>query len=309
VDDTRIYTKATMERPNKKGEFIFTASTSLPDREGDIVRGDGWELEAFKDGGPLLWSHDQRSLPVGKILWIKVAGEGDEAELIGKARFNETTELAVDVAKLVKSGDLTGISVGFRPLEFETRDEGGREFKSQELLEVSVVNVPANPEARITAFKSLGLKSEPVISSLMDQGFTTKAVVEDEEDEGKETNVPPKPPRPAELEMPVCPAGYRWDGDAGMCKSVSCWDRWDGDAGMCKKMTEAEMKDLPDEADPIGLAVIDGDAPGLTHSATGEEEVETDGCEDRETTVHPRDLALEMIRRAVSDRLAQNHKE
>ena len=238
LDDTRIYTKATMERPNKKGEFIFIASTSTPDREGDIVRADGWVLDAFKNGGPLLWSHSQKSLPVGKILWIKVAGEGDDGELIGKARFNETTELARDVSSLAKSGDLTGISVGFRPLDFEVREEGGKEFKSQELLEVSVVNVPANPEARITAFKSLGLKSESVIQSLMDSPFTTKAVLEDEEE--RETNVPPKPPRSPELERPLCPAGYRWDGEAGMCKRLS----------------EEEVKDLPDETEPIGLAVM-----------------------------------------------------
>lgn len=74
---------------------------------------------------------------------------------------------------------------------------------------------------------------------------------------------------------------------------------------MCKRLSEEEVKDLPDETEPIGLAVIDEVALGLTHSATDEEGVEMDGRSEERSVVHPRDLALEMIRRAISERLIQ----
>ena len=47
-------------------------------------------------------------------------------------------------------GIINSFSVGFKPLEAE-----GNTFVKQELLEISAVNVPANPEARVMAYKSL----------------------------------------------------------------------------------------------------------------------------------------------------------
>jgi HK97 family phage prohead protease len=146
---------AEVETPNKKGEFVFTASTENTDREGDVIKSDGWVLDNFKDGGVLLWGHDQNKLPVGRVLWVKQ----DEGTLVGKARFNGQTQLSKDVEKLVRIGDLTGISVGFRALD-ATKSADGTVFNKQELLEVSVVNVPANADAVIHSIKSLEIQSE-----------------------------------------------------------------------------------------------------------------------------------------------------
>lgn len=148
---------AQVEKPNKKGEFVFTASSERTDREGDVIKSSGWLLDNFKDGGVLLWGHNQDKLPVGRVLWVKQ----DNGNLIGKARFNGQTQLSKDVEKLVKMGDLTGISVGFRALESEKTPQG-RMFTKQELLEVSVVNIPANPDAVIHTIKSLDIESDAV---------------------------------------------------------------------------------------------------------------------------------------------------
>jgi HK97 family phage prohead protease len=148
---------AQVEKPNKKGEFVFTASSERTDREGDVIKSSGWLLDNFKDGGVLLWGHNQDKLPVGRVLWVKQ----DNGKLVGKARFNGQTQLSKDVEKLVKMGDLTGISVGFRALESE-KTQHGRMFTKQELLEVSVVNVPANPDAVIHTIKSLDIESDAV---------------------------------------------------------------------------------------------------------------------------------------------------
>ena len=57
---------------------------------------------------------------------------------------------------------LNSFSVGFRPL-----DTDGNRYTKQELLEISAVNVPANPEARVIARKSLEL-----------MGFKDKTIAE-----------------------------------------------------------------------------------------------------------------------------------
>ena len=167
---------ADMEMPNKKGEFVFTASTESTDREGDVIKANGWVLDNFKSGGVLLWGHNQDKLPVGKVLWVKQK----DGELLGKARFNGQTQLSKDVEKLVRMGDLTGISVGFRALESEKTHEG-RMFTKQELLEVSVVNVPANPDAVIHTIKNLDLKSDNVKLNLYKSMETETEEKEEEE--------------------------------------------------------------------------------------------------------------------------------
>ena len=169
---------ADMEMPNKKGEFVFTASTESTDREGDVIKADGWVLDNFKSGGVLLWGHNQDKLPVGKVLWVKQK----DGQLLGKARFNGQTQLSKDVEKLVRMGDLTGISVGFRALESEKTHEG-RMFTKQELLEVSVVNVPANPDAVIHTIKNLDLKSDNVKLNL----YKSMETETEEKEEEKET--------------------------------------------------------------------------------------------------------------------------
>lgn len=47
-------------------------------------------------------------------------------------------------------------------------NEGGRNFTKQELLEISVVNVPANPDAVIHSIKSMDIKSTNLIKALME---------------------------------------------------------------------------------------------------------------------------------------------
>ena len=88
--------------------------------------------------------------------------------LVGKAKFNGQTQLSTDVEKLVRSGDLTALSVGFRPVDMNMNNEGGRNFTKQELLEISVVNVPANPDAVIHSIKSMDIKSHNLIKALIE---------------------------------------------------------------------------------------------------------------------------------------------
>ena len=52
---------------------------------------------------------------------------------------------------LAKAGVLRAVSVGFDPIEFKPNKAGGLDYDKWELMELSLVAVPANPGARIIA--------------------------------------------------------------------------------------------------------------------------------------------------------------
>lgn len=135
--------------PEKKSVRVI-ASTGAVDRQGESINPDGWVLDNFKSNPVLLWSHDAYELPIGKVANIGVDSTG---ALIADMEFaSDISDKAAQIELMVRAGYLNAVSVGFMPLEF---DNQGRTIK-QELLELSVVNVPANQEALVTsrAFKS-----------------------------------------------------------------------------------------------------------------------------------------------------------
>ena len=138
----------------------FVASDENVDRYGDIIRASGWQLDNFRKNPVLLFAHDSRQPPVGQVPSIEVVG----TELIADCLFRPEgdSQLSDDVWRAVEGGFLRAASVGFTPtgpvnqLVDGAGNVTGYEFTSQELLELSVVPVPANPQALAVA-KSLGI--------------------------------------------------------------------------------------------------------------------------------------------------------
>lgn len=123
--------------------FTFTASTDSIDRYGEIVKQD-WDLRGFDANPVILWAHDPGE-PIGRGVAKMIDGK-----LKVDITFHEVTERARDIAALVEAKFLNAVSVGFRPktVKFETVNE--REvpvLSGNELLEISVVSIPANPDA------------------------------------------------------------------------------------------------------------------------------------------------------------------
>ena len=128
----------------------FCFSDGSQDRMGDKIAVKGWELSEFRSSPVCLYAHDSSTLPVGKVVNIFVSGD----RLMGDIRFAppEVYEFADTVFKLVDSGFINSVSVGFLPLEFEFADDRiGINFIRQTLLEISIVPVPANAHALIEA--------------------------------------------------------------------------------------------------------------------------------------------------------------
>lgn len=145
------YTKAEVQKANRpEADFIAVASTAVEDRHGEIVSVEGWDTKSFQKNPVLLWAHDHFEPAVGKATKVWIEGTGKRAKLMIEGVIHDYTDRARAVKQLVKDGIISTMSVGFRPIEME-----GDTFTNQELLEVSFVNVPANPQAMIMAYKSL----------------------------------------------------------------------------------------------------------------------------------------------------------
>jgi HK97 family phage prohead protease len=140
----------------------FVASTEATDRYGDIVRVAGWNLANYKKNPIALFGHDH-SMPIGTHkVWTAGLALMSALKLAAAG-----TSAAVDMARaLVQQRVLRAVSVSFLPLEWEyIRDEKSKEitgydFKKQELLEISLVSVPANQEALAVARAIKGFTPE-----------------------------------------------------------------------------------------------------------------------------------------------------
>jgi HK97 family phage prohead protease len=143
----------------------FIASDESVDRYGDIIRVEGWDLSNFKANPVLLFGHDSRSVPIGRVTEIAVEGRA----LVASAEFRPEgdSEMADDVWRALQGKFLNAVSVGFLPTKMpnDIKDPatnewtGGYEFIAQELLELSVVPVPANPQALALA-RALNLSAD-----------------------------------------------------------------------------------------------------------------------------------------------------
>ena len=133
------------------GSFIAVASTNSVDRHGEVVDNNGWDLKSFKKNPVILWGHDHNEPAIGvsKKTWVE--GTGKKAKLMIQPILHDLTEKARAVKALVEGGWIKTLSVGFRPLE----SPDGVTFTKNELLEVSIVNVPANADAMMMAYKGL----------------------------------------------------------------------------------------------------------------------------------------------------------
>jgi HK97 family phage prohead protease len=147
----KLFTKAQIvDKDVAAGTFTAVASTARVDRHGEIVSPEGWDLESFKKNPVLLWSHDHTIPAIGKATKIWVEGIGAQAKLMFSGVWQTVTDEGKAAAQLVADGILNSFSVGFLPT-----DMVGNKYTEQELLEISLVNVPANPDAMMLAYKSL----------------------------------------------------------------------------------------------------------------------------------------------------------
>ncbi|WLA80300.1 phage major capsid protein [Bradyrhizobium elkanii] len=150
----RAYSVLTVKAVQEDQRIIMgVATTPETDRQGDIVESMGVK---FKNPMPLLHNH-RSDEPVGTVTFDKPTKNG----ITFKAQLPYIDQPGplkdrVDTAwGEVKSGLVRGVSIGFRPIEYSFMDDGGIRFLEAEVLELSLVAIPANASASINQIKSV----------------------------------------------------------------------------------------------------------------------------------------------------------
>jgi hypothetical protein len=151
----------TIVKKEDKDEEVMTMviSTADEDRHGDIVMQD-WDLKWYKKNPVLLDSHNYDSIThiIGKMNNVRTDGSKTKAE----PEFAEMNPKGVLAKQMAQAGFLNTSSVGFIPMEF---DKDGKILKS-ELLEVSMVSVPANARA---LFEKMAEETKEEIETLKEE--------------------------------------------------------------------------------------------------------------------------------------------
>jgi HK97 family phage prohead protease len=156
MSDLRIKQRAAPPPGDDPLEFVM--SDGSVDRMGDIIEPDAWELRNFKTNPVALFSHNPE-FPIGT--WQDVAVH--RGQLTGRLELMEpVSERLRELHAAVNAGVLRAVSVGFHSRKFEPIEGskvGGLRFLEAELVECSLVSVPANPNALAKA-KALGISRD-----------------------------------------------------------------------------------------------------------------------------------------------------
>ena len=155
------------------GRVHAIVSTEAVDRDGDIIRASGWMLDNFLKHPVLISSYDYRLRSV-IVEWESMEVKGKR--LAGVARYyigegNEEADWGFNLA----SKGRAAYSVGFIPDHEKTKPlnpdkpYGGFEYNGQELLEVSHVAIPSNPQALQQLKGLLAAGANPMLLELIEK--------------------------------------------------------------------------------------------------------------------------------------------
>ena len=153
--------------------FLAVGSTEAMDRHGENVIQD-WELDNFKKNPVLPWGHDYYNPPMAKCTEIGIIEENGQRKLIFRAKFPSIAELSSDPSNpsnyalfvdslyhAYKNSYIRAWSVGFISKKME-----GTKHMLNELLEISGVTIPSNPEAMTLAYKDGVIDKKHVEASI-----------------------------------------------------------------------------------------------------------------------------------------------
>lgn len=135
------------------GVFTFEGFASTfgnEDLDSDVIDKGAFSKSLAKRTPKLLWQHSMDE-PLGVFTLL----EERESGLFVKAKLPlEDTFVSGRVIPQVKIGSITSMSIGFFIVEATfNRDTDVRTIHEVELFEISLVSIPANPQAVITSFK------------------------------------------------------------------------------------------------------------------------------------------------------------
>ncbi len=137
---------------DKPGVFSGYASTfNGVDSYGDTIVPGAYKKTIKKRERPvrMRWNH------YGPIIGMWVQMEEDEKGLFVTGELTPNHSVAQNVYASMKHGAVDGLSIGYRPVKIEDHGDGKRTLKEIELIEVSIVEEPADLGAKISEVKNM----------------------------------------------------------------------------------------------------------------------------------------------------------
>lgn len=159
MDTIRKALDATLSQTEPR-RFRAVISTDSLDRDGEVLVPAGMDATPYYRNPVVLWNHDTNKV-IGKAVGkLKRNASSIEAETAFATRpVEHVGEWFPDtVGALVSQGVIRGMSVGFMPIETREANKGDRArygekvrrvYSKWQLLEYSVVSIPANQDAII----------------------------------------------------------------------------------------------------------------------------------------------------------------
>jgi HK97 family phage prohead protease len=175
METEKLQLKATITKTTD-GRVTVVASDETIDRSGEAIPVSSWDLGNFKKSPRLLIDHDYS---VKSIVGLAQNIRTENRQLLFEPLFHDITDAARETKELVEQGFLDTVSVGFM------RNQSQDGSIKNELLEVSFVAVPCNPNARTLSVKDIGPDEEKAV-----EAFIGKT------EEPEEKPAEPKPPEP-----------------------------------------------------------------------------------------------------------------
>lgn len=144
-----LHPKASIPTDAPGAIIDFRSSDETVDRYREVIAAAGWKLDNYKKNPVVQNAHRYGHVldTVGKSIVTEVRGD----HLYQRVQFAvDENPIAKITHGLYKGGFLSAVSVGFLPVKSEKGSQElgyNRRFTEQELLEVSAVGIPANPNA------------------------------------------------------------------------------------------------------------------------------------------------------------------
>ena len=159
---TRAYSLMEVrEIGDEKRTITGIATTPKVDSYQDIV-----EPMGVKYRGPVqLYLYHNTTKPVGNVTFGKATKDGIPftATIPDVQEEGAVRERVNEAWHSLKYKLLQAVSIGFNPLSWEDlAGTWGRRYTEWEMLELSLVGVPANPDAMIQTVKSAGMTNDVV---------------------------------------------------------------------------------------------------------------------------------------------------
>ena len=180
-------------------QIMVIASDPSLDRSKDVMNPAGCVLDNYLENPIVLAGHDP-TRPIGNA---KPVIRNNRVEAMIDFAPPGISAKADEWCGLAKAGVLRAVSVGFDPIEFKPNKSGGYDYDKWELVELSLVAVPANPGARIIArahdperkdapaITAKGMYSISVLASILeDLGYLQTMTTYEAENEGDGSSLP-----------------------------------------------------------------------------------------------------------------------